>query len=70
MMIKTPFYFRETAFYFSDTPLYFRRMVSVLILGAKAMTIVSAFCYLCKKFCHDFKSERICRGLQCHKSLW
>lgn len=36
MMIKTPFYFRETAFYFSDTPLYFRRMVSVLILGAKS----------------------------------
>ena len=35
-MIKTPFYFRETAFYFSDTPLYFRRMVSVLILGAKS----------------------------------
>lgn len=36
MMIKTPFYFLETAFYFSDTPLYFRRMVSVLILGAKS----------------------------------
>ena len=36
MMIKTPFYFRETAFYFSDTPLYFRRMVSVLILGEKS----------------------------------
>ncbi len=35
-MIKTPFYFRETAFYFSDTPLYFRRMVFVLILGAKS----------------------------------
>lgn len=35
-MIKTPFHFRKTAFYFSDTPLYVRRMVSVLILGAKS----------------------------------